>query len=153
MFLVHTLPQQIWTALMLAVAALALWRGGWPERTIAFGMVVDSIASGILQNTRDWGAPQWADLAIDVIYLAVMIWVALRSDRWWPLWAAAFQVISIAIYVARMVDPRVGALAPFTAGVIWSYLILVVVAIGALGRRAGGANQTAGSPTIGRSST
>ncbi len=134
MFLVHTLPQQIWTAAMLAVAAFALWRGGWAERTIAFGMVVDSIASGILQNKRDWGAPQWADLAVDIVYLIVVVWVALKSDRKWPLWAAGFQLVSVVIYFARIADMHVGALAPYLATVIWSYLILIVIVIGTLTR-------------------
>lgn len=130
MFLIHTLPQQIWTASMLGVAAFAWWRGGWPERTVAFGMVVDSIASGILQNTRDWGTPQWADLAIDIVYLVVMVWVALKSDRMWPLWAAGFQLVSVVIYFARIADMDVGPLAPYRATVIWSYLILVVIVAG-----------------------
>ncbi len=154
MFLVHTLPQQIWTASMLAVAAFALRRGGWPERTIAFGMVADSIASGILQNTRDWGAPQWADLSIDIAYLIVMVWVALRSDRMWPLWAAGFQLVSVAIYLARLADVNVGALAPYRATVIWSYLILGVITVGTwLHRRSPTHGASSPSPSNGRSAT
>ena len=130
MFLIHTLPQQIWTAAMLTVAAYALWRGGWGERTIAWGMVVDSLTSGIVQNTRDWGAPQWADLGIDILYLIVMVGVALKSARMWPLWAAGFQLVSVIVYFARIADMKVGAFAPYLATVIWSYLILVVIAIG-----------------------
>ncbi len=130
MFLIHTLSQQIWTAAMFAVAAYSVWRGGWAERTIAWGMVVDSLASGILQNKRDWGAPQWADLGIDVVYLIVMLWVALKSNRTWPLWAAGFQLVSVVVYFARIADMNVGALAPYLATVIWSYLLLVVIAVG-----------------------
>ncbi len=130
MFLFHTLPQQIWTAAMFAVAAYALWRGGRAERIIACGMVVDSLASGVLQNTRDWSAPQWADLGIDIVYLIVMVWVALRSARMWPLWAAGFQLVSVAVYFARIADMKVGAFAPYLGTVIWSYLILVVIAVG-----------------------
>lgn len=131
MILFYTLPQQIWMICILTVAALAFWRGGWPERTIAVGMIIDTIASAVMQNTHDWASPQWADLVIDSIYLAVMLWVALKSHRVWPLWAAAFQLIDVAIYFAFIVDKRVGALAPYRAIVIWSYLILIVVVIGA----------------------
>jgi hypothetical protein len=134
MFLFQTLPQQIWTACMLAVAAVALWRGGWAERTVALGMIADSIASGIMQNRTNWASPQWADLTIDIVYLAVMLWVALKSDRLWPLWAAAFQLIDVAIYFAFIVDARIGALAPYWAIEIWSYLILIVIVVGALTR-------------------
>lgn len=130
-----TAPQAIWNISMVSVALLAAWRGGWAERTIAFGMVIDSLATDVFQNTRDWHAPQWADLAIDFVYLIVMVWVALKSNRMWPLWAAAFQLIDVAIYLAFVADRRVGALAPYTAIVIWSYLILIVVVVGTLTRR------------------
>lgn len=142
-----TAPQAIWNASMLLVAALAAWRGKWAERTIAFGMVIDSVATNVLQNTHDWKAPQWADLAVDTAYLIVMLWVALKSDRLWPLWAAAFQLIDVAVYVAFVADMRVGALAPFLAIEIWSYLILIVVAVGTLTR------PRAASPSTGRSAT
>jgi hypothetical protein len=135
MILFHTLPQQIWMICMLAVIALTFWRGGWAERTIAIGMIVDTVASAVMQNTRDWASPQWADLTIDVIYLLVMLFVAFRSHRLWPLWAAAFQLIDVAIYFAFIVDRRVGALAPYRAIVIWSYLILIVIVVGTLTRR------------------
>ncbi len=115
---------------MLSVSAFALWRGGWPERTIAVLNVLASLASGVLQNRGDWISPQWADLIVDVTFLLVLLWLALRSDRYWPMWAAAFQLLGVVTYVARMADYRVGALAPFTAGVIWSYLVLGSLAVG-----------------------
>jgi hypothetical protein len=118
---------------MLGVLALALWRGGWPERLASGGMVVDSIASALVQNTHDWSQTQWADLAVDVVYLGVLLWLALRSNRFWPMWAAAFQVLSVVIYVARMADRTVGARAPYNAVVILSYLILVAIAVGTFG--------------------
>ena len=115
---------------MLAVAGLSIWRGGWAERTVAFTTIVGSLATAVFQNTRDQSATQWGDLAVDFICLGVFVWVALRSRRFWPLFAAAFQLISVVIYVARIADVRVGAKSPFTAGVIWSYLILAAVAVG-----------------------
>ncbi len=139
-----TASQAIWNGSMIAVAGLAAWRGRWEERTIAFGMVVDSLAANVFQNTHDWTAPQWADLAIDGGYLIVMVWVALRSNRMWPLFAAAFQLIDVAIYLAFIADGRVGALAPYFAIAIWSYLILIVIVIGTLTRP-----KLQSSPSIG----
>jgi hypothetical protein len=131
LFLFHSLQQQIWTISMLAVCAFTYWRGGWPERVASTAMVVGSLASGLVENRSDWGATQWGDLVIDVAYLGLMLWLALRSDRYWPLWAAAFQLLSVVIYLARMADRRIGAHAPLSATVIWSYLILVTITIGA----------------------
>ncbi len=143
-----TAPQAIWNGSMVAVAGLAAWRGKWEERTIAFAMVIDSLATNVFQNTHDWSAPQWADLVIDASYLVLMVWVALKSNRVWPLFAAAFQLIDVAIYLAFVVDGRVGALAPFFAIEIWSYLILIVVVVGTLTRP-----KPRSSPSTGRSAT
>ena len=147
MFLM-TASQAIWNGSMIGVAGLAVWRGRWEERTIALGMVVDSLAASIFQNTQDWTAPQWADLTIDVAYLILMVWVALTSRRVWPLFAAAFQLIDVAVYLAFIADRRVGAFAPYYAIVVWSYLILIVIVVGTLTRPRGRL-----SPSIGTSAT
>lgn len=148
MILFHALHQQIWTICMLAVCAFAFWRGGWPEQVAAAGMVAGSLATGLLQNRSDFSQTQWADLAVDVIYLGVLLWLALRSNRYWPLSTAAFQLLSVVIYVARMADRSVGARAPNTAGVILSYLMLISILVGIWGqarrsRRAAGAQARA----------
>ncbi len=134
---------------MLAVAGLSLWRGGWAERTVAFTIIVGSLATAVFQNTRDPSAPQWGDLAVDGVCLIVFVGVALRSRRLWPLFAAAFQLIAVVIYVARLADVHMGGRSPFAAGVIWSYLILVAVAVGVFLN----ASDRRASPTIGSSST
>jgi hypothetical protein len=144
--LFHEFHQQVWTICMLAVCALAFWRGGWPERTAAIGMLVDSLSSGLLQNTHDWGQTQWADLAIDVAYLALLLWLALRSHRFWPLFAAAFQLLSVVIYVARMADYSVGARATYNAVVILGYLILLAIVYGIVGRWRRSIGPRAGPP-------
>ncbi len=128
--LFRTAPQAIWDVYMLAVCGFALWKGGRPERIVALASVVASIATALLQNRRDWISPQWGDLAVDCTFLAVLLWLALRSNRHWPMWAAAFQLLGVVIYVARLADVRVGALAPFLAGEIWSYLVLASLAVG-----------------------
>ena len=126
----QTLPQQIWAIYVLSVGGFALWRGGGPERIVAVAAVVASIASALLENQRDLLSPQWGDLIVDFGFLALLVVLALASNRWWTSWAAAFQLLGVVTYVARMVDPRVGALAPYKAVVIWSYLIIASLAVG-----------------------
>jgi hypothetical protein len=129
----HTPAQVVWNISMFGIFALALWRGGAPERLASIGMVADAFASALVQNTHDWNQTQWGDLAVDLAYLALLLWLALRTSRLWPLWAAAFQLLSVIIYVARIVDPRIGALAPYQAVVIWSYLVLIAILVGVWG--------------------
>ena len=151
--MIHRTPLQVvWDLSMVLTAVLSVWRGRWPERTVAFGMIVSSIATAALQNTHDWSAPQWADLGDDVLYLLLLLWVALRSDRRWPLFAAAFQLVLVCVYGAELADVRIGARAPFLAGAIWSFLILIAVLVG-LWLEGGGKRPSEPSPWTGSSST
>jgi hypothetical protein len=127
----RTTPQTVWDVYMVSIVAFALWRGGRPERVIALAGLLASVASAVLQtDPNDLINPQWGDLVVDLAYLGLVLWFALRSDRHWTLWAAAFQLLGVVTYVARMADLRVGAKAPFTASVIWSYLVLAALAVG-----------------------
>ncbi len=72
---------------------------------------------------------------VDVVYLAVLLGVALRSDRLWTLFPAAFQLIAVIIYAAKAIDARPGPRAPYVGVEIWSYLILTAVAVGVLQHR------------------
>ena len=128
--LFRTAPQAAWDIYMVATVGFALWRGGWPERGTAVLAVVASVATAVLENQRDWIGQQWGDLIVDCLFLAFLLWLALRTDRYWPLWAAAFQLLGVVTYVARMADLRIGAHAWFLAGEIWSYLILTSLAVG-----------------------
>jgi hypothetical protein len=126
----RTVAQDVWDVCMLATAAFAVWRGGWAERVVALGMIVDSVAAAILQNNHNLFDTPWAELALDIAYLGVMLWVALRSNKTWPLFTAGFQLILVVIYFARLAQPHIWAWAEYTAIIIWSYMILIAIAVG-----------------------
>lgn len=130
MSLLSVLPQVAWQTSLYSVCGFAFWRGGRPERIVAAVAIIAWIAAWVVQNKHDWVSTQWGSLVVDSLLLAVLVGLALRTDRRWLLFAAAFQLISVVIYIARMVDPRVGALAPYRGGVIWSYAVLVSLAVG-----------------------
>ena len=149
--MLHRTPLQIvWDLSMIAAVVLSLWRGGRAERTVAIGMLVTSVATALLQDTHNPLSIQWGDLGVDVLYLALLVWIALTSRRHWPLFAAAFQLIAVLIYFAQMADLRIGARAPFLAGGIWSFLILIAVAFGVW---VNGRDEPRQSPSTGSSAT
>jgi hypothetical protein len=125
-------PRQ-WFALAFAVVACgyALWKGGRPERIGAAGMFIAWVGHPFAVDTTDWFAPQFAAAAADAPLLALLLWLALSSDRWWPMWAVAFHFLAIVMSVIIAADPRVQPLAYMTAAVLWNYLTLVTVVVGA----------------------
>ncbi len=137
-------PQAIWDASLLLAAALVARRGEWEERTVTLVMVIYTVAVTALQHAQDPGDKLLGGLVLAIICLTALVWAALRSGKWWPLWTAAFQLVGVAVFLAHMADPRIGALAL----AIWSYLILVVVVIATLARPG---RAVAPSPSPGRS--
>ena len=115
---------------MLLVTAFALWRGGAPERSIAVANVVASLASGLVEDRQQWFDPQWGVLAVDLLFLAVLVGFALTANRAWTLFASAFQLLGVVTHAAMMADHKVSPWAYITAGVIWSYLVLIALAVG-----------------------
>lgn len=136
----HSLYQ--WASLLALVVSCgaAAWRGGWPERSAAAAMALAWIASAFAQrNLQLWG-PQTGVMIVDgLLFLALLI-IALRSDRWWPMWACGFHGLGVFLHVAVIIDAEIWGRAYYVAGAIFSYLTMIALLIGALARprRAGG---------------
>lgn len=124
------LPQQIWFVAMVLVSGAALWRGGVPEQRVAVANVAAWFLTPLAYD-RDVIGLQWGVLGVDALFLAYLLFLAMTTNRLWLLFAAAFQLLGIMTHVAMWVDEGVPAL-PYRWGlVIWSYLILASLAVGA----------------------
>ncbi len=119
---------------MLLVSGFALWRGGRPERIIAIANLAAWILTPLTYRTNLLD-PQWGVFAVDLMFLAILVWFAVTTDRTWLLFAAAFQLLAVITHIAIAVDPGVRTLAYFRGLVIWSYLVLGALAVGAWNRR------------------
>jgi hypothetical protein len=70
-------------------------------------------------------------MLIDLAVLAALLTLALRSDKFWPLWTTAFQIIGVATHLAKFVDPAIVPRAYSIAQGFWAYPMLVALVIGA----------------------
>jgi len=125
-----TPAQQIWTLSMLLVSGFALWRGGRPERWVAVANVLAWILTPLAYR-NDLIDPQWGVFLVDVAFLVLLAVLAMTTDRNWLLFAAAFQLLAVMTHIAIAVDRGVRTLAYFRGLVIWSYLVLGALAVGA----------------------
>lgn len=120
-----------WVGLVIGwtVAGAAVWLGGWSERVVAAGFVAAWAMTPLTRNPR-WDALQWGGIAIDILFLLLLVGVALRTRRFWPLFAAGFQLLAVLTHLARAIDPGVRAWAYYTAGIIWTYATLAALGVG-----------------------
>ena len=128
----HSLYQ--WASLLALFLAtgVALWRGDWPERLAAGGMIAAWVATSLFQNGVQMWGPQSGVMIIDSALLAVLVFIALKSDRWWPMWACGFHAMSVVLHLTVIIDPKVWGRAYFVAIGAFSYLALAALFFGAI---------------------
>jgi hypothetical protein len=140
------LPPWLGALAALFVCGGAFWRGGRDERLAAAGVLL-SLSATFLWADKSWPHVQKAEFAADTLLLLLLLWVALRSSRWWPMSAAGFQLLAVMTHVAKAIDPGLQQWAYITAGVIWTYLLLAALAVGTWNAsRAGGQPASAAVP-------
>jgi hypothetical protein len=127
-----TVRQQVSLLLCFLGCGYAIWRGGRPERIFGWVLLAGWAFSPFLMNTRDWFSPQWAEAVVDLTVLAVLLWLAFTSDRYWPMWCAAFHAVGVLMHVTMLVDRRVPPWSYRTASAIWSYVVLFTLVIGTM---------------------
>ena len=131
-FVYTTVRQQVALLICVLGCGYATWRGGRPERIFGWVLLVGWTFSPFLINTRDWLNPQWAEAAVDLIVLAVLLWLAFTSDRYWPMWGAAFWGLGVLMHVTMLIDRRVPPWSYRTAAAIWSWVVLFTLVIGTM---------------------
>jgi hypothetical protein len=118
---------------LLVVATLyALWAGGGPERVGAMLYAVSVIATFLIMKAH---RHYWLDLEVGVFIVDAVIFlafvpIALRADRFWPLWVTAFLGLGVLGHVARLVMPDTFWRAYAMVLTIWSYPILATMMLG-----------------------
>jgi len=132
----NSLTQWSSLAALLITAGVALWRGGWPERLAGAAMIVAWFATGFLYNNQQKFGPQTAVFLVDLALMLVLLFIALRSDRWWPMWACGFHSLSLILTLATLADPDIPNHATLNAGGgVFSYLAMIALFCGSVPRR------------------
>jgi hypothetical protein len=107
----------------------ALWKGDWEERLTAT-VLLANFAISLFMRDNSWPRFQATAFVADLATLGFFLGVALRSTKFWPMGAAAFQLLATLTHVAKMMDPLLHQWAYFTAIIIWTWLILVSLGVG-----------------------
>jgi hypothetical protein len=124
--------QYFFRALLVLSCGYALWRGRSDERIVASVCVGATLASRFAfspLSVRYTGVEDGL-LFIDLAVLAAFVFIALRSSRFWPLWVAGLQLTASTAHVLKAIDESLLPLAYGAAIALWSYPILIILAIG-----------------------
>ncbi|HEY3947622.1 hypothetical protein [Phenylobacterium sp.] len=114
---------------MIVICGGALWKGSREEQTAAGGVLLSVLVTVMLRDPK-WAGTQWGAFGSDLGLLILLVAIALRTPKFWPLFAAAFQLLCVVTHIARVVDPGVRAWAYATAQVIWTQWVLFAIGVG-----------------------
>lgn len=119
----------LFLSMLLVTCGIAFWKGHNSEKWTAVLLIAAAVASLVFE-TRAFYGTETGVLVIDLMLLAYLMVLAFQSDRFWPLWAAAFQVVGTSIHLASIVDSAIWPAAYATAQVFWAYPVLLALGAG-----------------------
>lgn len=118
--------------LLFGVAALTFWKGRADERLAA---IICMVGTGLTVLAGDELPVRFADFdtfafIVDLGVLLSFLWIALRSDRYWPIWVTGLQLTATTIHPMMFLSPELVGRVFGAAVALWSYPILFIIAIG-----------------------
>ncbi len=86
-----------------ACLGLVLLLGGQPERVGAAIIIIGSLATGIVSagvlGSSTWDRLEIGIMLIDAVVLVGLWGIALTSNRFWPYWVTAWQLIAVLVHL------------------------------------------------------
>lgn len=132
------MTRQLAFLVLLIVSSLyAAVRGGKPERLGAATLLAGALLSVCLAQpfVARFRHVETGILLVDLTILGILLWLSLRSTRFWPIWIAALVGAEICIHLMRLAFPREIPQAYMTAIGLWSWAAQLLLMIATLRHR------------------
>lgn len=139
-------PPAYYSVLFL-VSAFAFLRGGSDERIAAATCIAATFATNLVYTPAGSFARVEVELLIvDLATFFAFTFLALRTDRFWPLWIAGLQLTTLVAHGLKAIHLDLMPQAYAAAERFWVYPIFAVIVIGAIrSRRRRATPQTSAS--------
>jgi hypothetical protein len=117
--------------ILFLVSLYAFLRGRSDERIAAATCILATVATNIVYTpTGSYAGLEIGVLLVDLGALAAFIYLALRSDRFWPLWIAGLQLATVGAHAVKAVELDLMPQAYAAAARFWVYPIFLIIAVG-----------------------
>lgn len=113
---------------MWVAAFYAFRKGGWEERLVAISMIIGSYTSALVASPYgSFRHVEGSVALVDLCLLCSLQFIALRSDKFWPLWIAAVQGVTVLGHLAPLI-PNMQPSTSYNAVSLWSYPSWILLA-------------------------
>ena len=117
--------------LLCLVSMYAFLRGRSDERIAAATCILATFATNIIYTpTGSFIGVERGVMLVDVAALTAFTILALRSDRFWPLWAAGLQLVTVGAHVVKAIELDLIPQAYASAARFWVYPIFLIIVVG-----------------------
>jgi len=117
--------------LLFLVSLYAFVRGRLDERIAAGTCILATFATNIVYTpSGSYAGVETGVLLVDLGALAAFTFLALRSDRFWPLWVAGLQLATVGAHAVKAVELDLMPQAYAAAARFWVYPIFLIIAAG-----------------------
>ena len=125
------LSPQIYYLILFIVSAYAFVRGRTDERIAAATCVLATFATNIVYTPRgSYVGVEFGVFLVDVGAFAAFTFLALRSERFWPLWIAGLQLTTVVAHLLKAVQLDLMPQAYAAAARFWVYPIFLIIVVG-----------------------
>jgi hypothetical protein len=94
----------VWT-LLITCSVYAALAGGVSGRIGATLNIGATLATYAVLEIGSWSATNLPVFMVDFLLMIALFWLALKSDAYWPIWAAGFHLITVLGHAATMIAP------------------------------------------------
>jgi hypothetical protein len=118
--------------LLVLSCGYALLCGGSPERIGAALQASAAVMSHLMVSAPGlrFRSVEVGVLVVDVVLVLAFVVLALRAERFWPIWQAAFLAIGVMGHAAKLASPEVIPWAYAFVLNIWGYPTLFLLCVG-----------------------
>lgn len=123
------LRQILYGVLMWAVFLYAIRRGAWAERVAAGSTVAGAYLTVLAYSPLAvrFKHVETPVLLIDSALFLLLLFISIRTRKFWPLWLTAMQALTVFAHLAPFV-PHMLPWGYWRAGAVWGWLKLTVLA-------------------------
>jgi hypothetical protein len=125
------LSPSVYYTILFLVCAFAFWRGRSDERIAAATCIAATFATNLVYSPRgSFSGVEVGVFVVDAATFAAFTFLALRSERFWPLWLAGLQLTTVFSHMLKAVQLDLMPQAYAAAARFWVYPIFLIIVVG-----------------------